>query len=197
MVWSCSNHVAYGHLFLHLQMAPNIMCYLFSNPQHPGWLVSICLQAVTYLRSFSLNTEQRTLIWTTCLSPRDGLNTRALLSILRLEILCSRQDQEPRAIQASDIVSLKVSISSTGYVLVVRGKRRTGGTNLKIRTTATRNFLFWPTTSWYPGHLFWLTKEQSKTDGNRLGRACSQFQCSQSLLRSYTTDTTDGQSLQQ
>lgn len=95
---------------------------LFSNLQHPGCLAFVC-RLKWYLVSLSLNREQQTLIWTACLSSRDDLNTRAVLSILRLEILCSRQDQEPRATQGSDIISLKVSVSSTGYAYVVRGKR--------------------------------------------------------------------------
>lgn len=48
---------------------------------------------------------------------QDGLNTRALLSILRLEILGSKARSGARAMQASDIVSLKVSVSSTGMCL--------------------------------------------------------------------------------
>lgn len=59
-----------------------------------------------YLIYPSLNTEQQTLICTTCLSSKNGWNTRALQSILRVEILCSKQDQEPEAIQDSDVYLL-------------------------------------------------------------------------------------------
>lgn len=87
------------------------------------------------------------LIGTICLSSRDGLNTRALLSILRLEILCSRQDQEAGAIPGSDTVALKVKYINNWVCLCGKGKEGMGGTNLKIRTTARGNFLTWSTTS--------------------------------------------------
>lgn len=77
----------------------------------------------------------------------DGLNA-SLLSILRLEILCSRQDQEPRAIYGSDIDIPKNKYIINWIRVCGKGREgRTSGTNLKIRTTATGNFLIWFTTS--------------------------------------------------